>query len=438
MGDHKESKVPSENNEYKKSVEHNLTEKLTKKDNTKKRKRTRSSENHIDSTLRHNKEMENDIKEVQRHQRVILNNQQLILDKIEKLTNRIDNMTSSSSYPCLKKPTLPGSSVDECIHGEVLQENMKLLVRDMDLSNGLVLDEMLQNGSLTDGEAQEIRELTIGDKSRKLATILGRKNKTKFKKFLKLIKEEQFYPHIAKALSHSYEEKLNTQEKHPKCVRCFITKKVDIKHILDHLCEKHVVDLQEMSYLIKGDRKDVDQFWHEIFTKMAHPIFGENCVSVFAESLTEHYPHIAKRVGGQHFLQCSCTSTILSYPSGSGGNASELSTTAKDTGAKPKERLNSFQSSGSTTDSSDTCTSNEIPAPKAETMKWVQKHCLPEKIIEAERLKDFEIKYDVPESKSNINLDMMSFCLADSDDSDSEGSGLKTRMESIPLFHIFR
>lgn len=52
--------------------------------------------------------MENDKKEVQRHQRVILNNQQLILDKIEKLTNRIDNMTSSSSYPCLKKPTLPG------------------------------------------------------------------------------------------------------------------------------------------------------------------------------------------------------------------------------------------------------------------------------------------------------------------------------------------
>lgn len=44
MGDHKEIKVPSENNEYKKSVEHNLTEKLTKKDNTKKRKRTRSSE----------------------------------------------------------------------------------------------------------------------------------------------------------------------------------------------------------------------------------------------------------------------------------------------------------------------------------------------------------------------------------------------------------
>lgn len=52
--------------------------------------------------------MENDIKVVQRNQRVILNNLQLILDKMEKLTNRIDSMTLSSFYQCLKKPTLPG------------------------------------------------------------------------------------------------------------------------------------------------------------------------------------------------------------------------------------------------------------------------------------------------------------------------------------------
>lgn len=144
-----------------------------------------------------------------------------------------------------------GSSVDECIHGEVLQENLKMLVRDMDLSDGFILDGMLQNGSLTDNETQEIRELTRADKSRKLVTILGRKNKNKFKKFLKLIDEKHFYPHIAKALRQSYEEKLNAQENHHKCVRCFIIKKVDIKHILDHLCENHVFDLQEMNYFIK-------------------------------------------------------------------------------------------------------------------------------------------------------------------------------------------
>lgn len=65
-------------------------------------------QNHPDSNIRHDKEVENDIKELKKNQRVILDNQKLILDKLEKLTNRIDNMTSSSSYPCLKKPTLPG------------------------------------------------------------------------------------------------------------------------------------------------------------------------------------------------------------------------------------------------------------------------------------------------------------------------------------------
>lgn len=92
---------------------------------------------------------------------------------------------------------ITGSSVDECIHGEVLQENMKMLVKDMDLSNGLILDELLQNGTLTDNEAQEIGKLFRPDKTRKLSTVIGRNNKTKFKEFLGLIAEEHFYPHIA-------------------------------------------------------------------------------------------------------------------------------------------------------------------------------------------------------------------------------------------------
>lgn len=40
----------------------------------------------------------------------------------------------------------------------------------MDLSNGLILDELLQNGTLTDNEAQEIGKLFRPDKTRKLAT----------------------------------------------------------------------------------------------------------------------------------------------------------------------------------------------------------------------------------------------------------------------------
>lgn len=202
---------------------------------------------------------------------------------------------------------------------------MKMLVKDMDLSNGLILDELLQNGTLTDNEAQEIGKLFRPNKTRKLSTVIGRDSKTKFKEFLGLIAEEHFYPHIAKALGQSYEEKLKAKEKYSECIRCFIIKNVNIKHILDHLCENHIKDLQEIGNYTKGDK--TDQFWCQLFQKMSHPVFGENCVSVFTDSLKEHYPHIAKKIGGYHHLKCLCLSTIFLYPSGSGGNVSELSTT---------------------------------------------------------------------------------------------------------------
>lgn len=323
------------------------------------------------------------------------------------LCNMFSNLNVEFLITWLIYLIIIGSSVDECIHGEVLQENMKMIVQDMDLSDGFILDEMLQNGSLTDGEAQEIIELNRRDKSRKLAIILGRKNKSKFRNFLKLIEEEQFYPHIAKVLRQSYEEKLEAQDKHPKCVRCFIVKNVNIKHIVDHLCENQLLDLDEINYLIKGDRAGVDQFWRTIFEKMAHPIFGKSCVSVFAESLRKNYSHISKRIGGHHHLKCLCTSTILSYPSGSGGTVSELSTTTTiNPGSKIQEHLNSNQSNGSIADSSDISSFSEIPEPKPETLKWVQKHhCLSDDILEVESIEDLENENDQP----NISLKVSRF-----------------------------
>lgn len=336
--------------------------------NMRKRKSIEPLENQFDSPIRRDKYIEKELN-------ILKSNQQLILEKLEMLTNLIENNKQYLPNPCQLKPTLPGSSVDECIHGEVLQENLKMLVRDMDLSNGLIIDEMLQNGSLTDNEAQEIKELSRPDKTRKLATVLGRSNKTKFKNFLRLIEENEFYPHIANILSQSYEKKLRAQGNHPNCTRCFIIKNVSVKHILDHLCENHVIGLHEVSYLIKGDSRDVDKFWCDIFKKMEHPIFGENCVSVFADSLKTHYPHIAKRVGGNRHMKCLCTATIMSYPSGSAGNASELSTTSTIIPkSKIQKRQNSYQSEGSIGDSSDISTSTVIPEPKPETQEWIQRH----------------------------------------------------------------
>lgn len=255
----------------------------------------------------------------------------------------------------------------------------------MDLSDGsILLDVMLQNDVLTDNEAQEIRELPRPDKTRKLTTLLGQSNKTKFQIFLKLIKEKQFYPGIACILSQSYDEKLRSQRKHPECTRCFIIKNVNVKHIMDHLCENHIIGLHEVSYLIKGDSRDVDQFWRDIFKKMEHPVFGENCVSVFADSLKIHYPHIAKKIEGVRHIKCLCTATIMSYPSDSAGNASEHSTTSTIIPkSKKQKRQNTNQSEGSTGDSSDISISTVIPEPKPETREWIQRHhSLSEEIVD--------------------------------------------------------
>lgn len=360
------------------------TDKLVKKvENKRKRKRIEPLENQFDSPIRREKSIEKKVD-------ILESNQQLILKKLDMLTNLIKNMRPSLPNPCQLKPTLPGSSVDECIHGEVLQENLKMLVTDMDLSNGSILDEMLQNGSLTDNEAQEIKELPRPDKTRKLATLLGQSNKSKFQNFIKLIKEKEFYPHIAYILSQSYDEKLRSQRKHPECTRCFIIKNVNVKHIMDHLCENHIIGLHEVSYLIKGDSRDVDQFWRDIFKKMEHPVFGENCVSVFADSLKIHYPHIAKRIGGIRHIKCLCTATILSYPSGSAGNASEHSTTSTIIPkSKKQKRQNTDQSEGSIGDSSDISISTVIPEPKPETQEWIQRHhSLSKEIVEEETYKN--------------------------------------------------
>lgn len=49
---------------------------------------------------------------------------------------------------------------------------------------------------------------------------------------------------------------------------------------MDYLCENYVIDLDEVSYLIKEDSRDVDKFWCDIFKKMEYLVFGESCVFV--------------------------------------------------------------------------------------------------------------------------------------------------------------
>lgn len=73
---------------------------------------------------------------------------------------------------------------------------------------------------------------------------------------------------------------------------------VKVKYILDYLCENYVIDLDEVSYLIKEDSRDVDKFWCDIFKKMEYLVFGESCVFVFVDFFIEYYFYIVKRIRG--------------------------------------------------------------------------------------------------------------------------------------------
>lgn len=253
--------------------------------------------------------------------------------------NRERQLQSDSFY-------LSGSSVDECIHAEVLRENLRRLVADIDLSNGLILDAMLANECLTESEYYEIKDLSKLDKTRKLASILGRNSKSKFQLFLTIISKDDFQPDVAKYLQTSYEKKLNENETHSECVQCFIIKNVEIKRIVDYLCEYQFIGLNIIEDVLKGDRPNTDNFWQHIFKTISNSVNGEHYVSTFKEALQDHYPHIAKKIHSQRNLVCTCCDALLSYPSGSIGDSSEISTTTP------------------------------IPDPKTDTSLWV--HGLPD------------------------------------------------------------
>lgn len=254
-------------------------------------------------------------------------NQRQMQKQLDSLKNKRSYRKPSAFNRCLLRPTLPGSS-DECIHGDAIRENMKKFVEAIDLSNGFLLDEMLENETLTDNEANEIREKSRPIQTRKLAMILSRKSKSNFLKFLKTIDREEFYPHFANTLKVSYDNKMQAHERYTECVQCFIIENVNIRHILDHLYENYILDPHEYECVINGDKDVMDQFWPNLFEKTSDSILKERNVSIFKEALQENYPHIANRVVNPSDLTCFCNSGAMSYPSGSEGPPSDISTTS--------------------------------------------------------------------------------------------------------------
>ena len=206
---------------------------------------------------------------------------------------------------------------------------------------------MFENGSLNRFEKEEIEEMSKVHKTRKLVSILARNDKDKFKKFLQVISQEQFYPHLAKLLNESYEKKLRENEKRIACIRCFIIQQVSIKQIMDHLCENRLIDLPDVESLIEGDKGSEHKLWGKIFEKIFDPVWGQTCVTILKEALQDDYQNIAKKILCQQNLKCLCSSTTLSHNTGSVGDASDISTT-----------------------------STVIPDSKPDTHEWVMRHII--------------------------------------------------------------
>ena len=221
---------------------------------------------------------------------------------------------------------------------------MKTLVREVDVE--FIIDDMIEEGLLNDVEKTELQETKKVHKTRQLGVILARNDKGNFRKFLEVI--SQGYPHVAKLLNKSYDEKLRDMENRIACIRCFIVQKVDIKQIMDHLCENLLIDMTDVEKVIQEGKGSKQEFWGKIFEKTSDPVWGETCVTILKEALEEHYYHIAKKIHCQQNLKCHCSSSSMSCNTGSVGDASEVSTT-----------------------------STVIPDPKPETHEWVKRHTRP-------------------------------------------------------------
>lgn len=136
----------------------------TQRSSNRKRKSTNQLLERLDSTT---KKLNSDNKKIRREFASVKWNQRRMQKQLDSLKHKRSYRKQSVFKRCFLRPTLPGSS-DECIHRDAIRENMKKFVETIDLSNGFLLDEMLEKEILTDNEANEIRELTRPNQTRKL------------------------------------------------------------------------------------------------------------------------------------------------------------------------------------------------------------------------------------------------------------------------------
>ncbi|XP_061193006.1 uncharacterized protein LOC133201229 [Saccostrea echinata] len=271
-----------------------------------------------------------------------------------------------------------GISGTEDIHRECIQENLPQMSHSMDLKRVVLLDELIENGCLTENEAADIRDCEKRkDRTRKLAIIMGKRSREKFSSFLEVLKRAENYPHVAEQLENSYKAKIEEGRRKRECVLCYIIRNVNIRHIIDTLCSQFVVSLEFLDEVISCEANDAEKmqrYWKRLFEQMNTSVYASRHRKAFKESLREKYEHIAKKISVKNQIKCRCNATetnrvirveSMSWPSGS------LTTEGKSTtstAARPKSHLSAVSTiSENVSDISNDGYAGNIPR----TVEWV-------------------------------------------------------------------
>lgn len=243
---------------------------------------------------------------------------------------------------------VPSLSSSEGVHRLCLQEKIQKLVNDIDLKTTPLMDELIEDGCVTQDEASVITDnFDRKNQIRRLVYLISRRSRAKFIKFIEKLQRSHNYPYLAKELSESFQNKLTTDHPVAECLVCVIKQDVDIEHVAEKLCQFSIIDLEFLNMIATRDRSilhDQNNLWEAVFEKINQSRDRRQLIRKLQEALSVKYEHIAAKLNLYIAKQLACycgdneqnktMAALMNGPfpmsfAGSFGSISDLSTTSE-------------------------------------------------------------------------------------------------------------
>lgn len=115
-------------------------------------------------------------------------------------------------------------------------------------------------------------------------------------KFLEVIGREHQFPHIARELREIYVQKI-TEGRSSECLLCVIKRDVDIRDIVDQLCNHKVVDIEFLDLLVSTKSGNQNSLWEIIFSNIDKSANRKQHICYLQEALSKKYERLASKLG---------------------------------------------------------------------------------------------------------------------------------------------